>query len=49
MKTVYKYPLVIDDYQKVTLPINAKLLFIIIEENGVIVMKEMAAKIINLL
>lgn len=28
MKTVYKYPLVIDDYQKVTLPINAKLLCI---------------------
>lgn len=28
MKTVYKYPLAIDDYQKLTLPINAKLLCI---------------------
>ena len=33
MKIVYKYPLVIDDYQKVTLPINAKLLCIK-EQNG---------------
>lgn len=33
MKIVYKYPLVIDDYQKVTIPINAKLLCIK-EQNG---------------
>ena len=34
MKTVYKYPLKIDDYQKVNLPMGAKILCIKVQ-NGI--------------